>query len=96
MTLSRLEQETIITFNEAESFAEMYTHNGRLKNRLKELAEARTDEVEYRGADHGSVSYRVPKKWIRVQASSQRKALTEEERSAIKERLSKGLKHKQE
>ena len=96
MTLSRLEQETIITFNEAESFAEVYTHNGRLKHRLKELAEARTDEVEYRGADHGSVSYRVPKKWIRVQASSQRKALTEEERSAIKERLSKGRKHKQE
>ncbi len=61
MTLSRLEQETIITFNEAESFAEVYTHNGRLKNRLKELAEARTDEVEYRGADHGSVSYRCRK-----------------------------------
>ena len=37
MTLSRLEQETIITFNEAESFAEVYTHNGRLKTVSKSL-----------------------------------------------------------
>lgn len=96
MKLSKLEQETIITFNEVEDFAEVYTHNGRLRKRLAELAEARADDVQYRGADHGSVSYRVPKKWIRVQASSRRKDLTEEERSAIKERLSKGREHRQE
>lgn len=30
MNLSRYEQETIITFNEADSAAEIFTYNGRL------------------------------------------------------------------
>lgn len=62
------------------------THNGRLKNRLKELAEARTDEMEYRGADHGSVSYRVPKKWIKINPVYTRN-LSEEEREEMRRRM---------
>ena len=65
MTLSRLEQETIITFNEAEGFAEVHTHNDRLKKRLTELAETRSDNVQYRGSDNGGVSHRVPKNGLK-------------------------------
>ena len=96
MNLSRLEQETIITFNEAESFAEVYTHNGRLKRRLAELLEKRPEDVEYRGEDCGSERYRVPKKWIRIQAPNRIKNLTEEEREAVKKRLKKGREQKRE
>ena len=32
--LSRIEQETVILFNEAESTATIETHNGRLKRKL--------------------------------------------------------------
>ena len=91
MKLSKLEQETIITFNEAEDFVEVSTHNGRLKKRLVELAAARTDEVEYRGADHGSASYRVPKKWLKVNPLARRQ-MSEEERQAVRERLNRGRK----
>ena len=38
MKLSRYEQETIITFNEEETQADVYTHNVRWKKRLAELA----------------------------------------------------------
>ena len=34
MELSRLEQETIILFNEAEPTAEIYTHNKKLREKL--------------------------------------------------------------
>ena len=34
MSISRLEQETIIGFNEAEATASVYTHNGALKRKL--------------------------------------------------------------
>ena len=96
MNLSRLEQETIITFNEAESFAEVFTHNGRLKRRLAELLENRPEDVEDRGEDYGSQRYRVPKKWIRIQAPNRIKNLTEEERDAVKKRLEKGREQKRE
>lgn len=41
MSISRLEQETIINFNEAEPTASIYTHNGALKRRLEKLAKER-------------------------------------------------------
>ena len=86
MKLSKLEQETIITFNEAEDFAEVYTHNGRLRKRLAELAAARADDVQYRGADHGSVSYRVPKKWIKVNPTYKLE-MSEERKQELSERM---------
>lgn len=35
MNLIRIEQETIIFFNEGENEAEVYTHNAKLKKKLK-------------------------------------------------------------
>ena len=39
MKLSKYEQETIINFNEEETEASIYTHNAKLKERLKMMAE---------------------------------------------------------
>lgn len=38
MKLSNQERETVITFNEAESFAEVFTYNSRMKRTLAGLA----------------------------------------------------------
>ena len=43
--LSRIEQEIIIMFNEAESTATIETHNGRLKRKLDRLAAYRPNET---------------------------------------------------
>ena len=37
MGLTKLEQETVIIFNEADDFAEIFTYNGRLKSKLNKL-----------------------------------------------------------
>lgn len=62
---SRLEQETIINFNEEEKVASVYTFNKPLQKRLAKLAEQYPDDCK-REFDtwqpEGSVDYTVPKK----------------------------------
>lgn len=41
MKLSRYERETIISFNEEEQLASVYTHNKALRNKLNKLAQER-------------------------------------------------------
>lgn len=70
MKLSRTEQETIITFNEADSTAEVFTFNGRMQRTLAKLAEDRPDDVRrVKGTPEGGETYIVPKGWIKVRAS---------------------------
>ena len=45
MGLSRLEQETIILFNEAEPTAEIYTHNKKLREKLERLSQKHPDKI---------------------------------------------------
>ena len=45
MELSRLEQETIILFNEAEPTAEIYTHNKKLREKLERLSQKHPDKI---------------------------------------------------
>ena len=63
MKLTRVEQETIITFNEEERTAGVYTHNAALRRKLDALAADRPEEcrVERVGRE-----YIVPKGWIKV------------------------------
>lgn len=78
MSISRLEQETVINFNEAEPMANVYTHNGALKRKLAKLEEERPAEVKHiRTLPEGAEEYTIPKKWIKVNAS---RILTEEQR----------------
>ena len=66
MNLSKIEQETIISFNEGEETADVYTHNPRLKRRLMELHQQKPNDVDLRRADANSATYIIPKAWIRI------------------------------
>lgn len=87
--LSRLEQESLASFNEAESFCEIFTYSPRLKRRLAALAAARPDECQQlRSTADGACEWRFPKSWLRVNptrilSASQRDRLSD----AAKERF---------
>ena len=80
MAKTRLEQETILLFNEAEKLASVYTHNKRLKGKLERLLEDRPDEMslDYNG------DYLIPKKWIKINAP---RVMSDEERQRASERI---------
>ena len=81
--LSRLEQETVINFNEAEAKAVIYTHNAALRRKLEGLADQRPGEVKRgRGFPDGGREYIVPKRWVKVNAGP---FYTEEQRRAMAE-----------
>ena len=82
MKLSKLEQESIILYNEEESTASIYTHDPKLKRKLKRLAEKYPDKVYPDRAVHaGAVSYAVPKSCVSV-----REPFSDERRRAASER----------
>lgn len=84
MNLTRYEQETIINFNEAETTASVYTHNGTLRRRLEQLAQDRPEDCRFVKASHDgkAVEYTIPKKWLRVNPG---RILTEERRAELAE-----------
>lgn len=85
--MTRLEQETIINFNEAEPTATIYTHNGALKRKLETLADQRPTEAKRgRAFSDGGREYIVPKRWVKVNAS---RILTEEQKANIASRFKK-------
>lgn len=68
MDLSLYERETIINFNEAESAANIYTHNKALRRTLDKLAQERpeyckVDRVSHEGA---AADYIIPKAWVKI------------------------------
>ena len=78
MKLSKLEQESIILYNEEEPTASIYTHDPKLKR----LAEKYPDKVYPDKAVHaGAVSYAVPKSCVSV-----REPFSDERRRAASER----------
>ncbi len=64
------ERETIITFNEKEPTASVYTMNGALIRKLEGLAQSRADDARrVKTYPDGAQEYEVPKKWVKVNAS---------------------------
>ena len=47
MKLSKYEQETIINFNEEDEYADVYTHNRKLMNRLAMLAKEHPEACKF-------------------------------------------------
>ncbi len=45
MKLSLLEQETVLLYNQAESAAEVYTHDPKLMKKLEQLAEKYPEQI---------------------------------------------------
>ena len=67
MKLSKIEQETIINFNEAEATASVYTHNEALKRQLSELCRTHPGQVRQTDANRwDGLTFELPKKWLKV------------------------------
>lgn len=81
MKLSLYEQETIILYNQAETTAEVYTHDPKLLEKLSRLAEKYPNQIS-RKDEH---SYTVPKRCVLV-----REPFSEERRAAARERAKAG------
>ncbi len=90
MALSKLERETIITYNEVEAEAEIYTYNRPLQRKLERLALERPEEVKILCSDRtGSKTFRLPKKFVSVRAARQiSPELREKMAQVAKERFS--------
>ena len=67
MKLSKVEQETIILFNEAEADMEVYTYNPAMQKQLLALRESHPAQVRMtQQGSYGSMSFQLPKKWLRI------------------------------
>lgn len=81
MKLSLLEQETVLLYNQAESAAEVYTHDPKLMKKLEQLAEKYPEQI-IKKDDHNFI---VPKRCVSVRApysEKRRKAASERARAA--------------
>lgn len=85
MSLSNLEKETVVIFNEAENTAEIFTYNRRMQTRLTALCKIRPEEIREttleRDADRIR-RYVFPKRWLRVNPGPQ---LSEELKTRMRE-----------
>lgn len=83
---TRIEQETIINYNEEEKTASIFTFNVALKHKLVKLAEKLPDECKEADTvcPESAVEYIVPKRWIKV---SPPKRISEEQKAASAERM---------
>ena len=68
MNMARYEQETIVTFNEEEKTAVIYTHNKVLRQKLEALARDRPEDCRLVKVSRSgrAVDYTIPKLWIRI------------------------------
>lgn len=76
MKLSLYEQETIILYNQAEATAEVYSHDPRLLEKLRRLAEKYPDQIVKKDRQ----TFTVPKRCVSVRepySAERRKAASE-------------------
>ncbi|MDD3228315.1 MAG: immunoglobulin [Oscillospiraceae bacterium] len=86
MKLSKIEQETILLYNEEEATASVYTHDPKLLAKLKRLSEKYPDKIYPERKEHpGTVSYIVPKSCVSIRepySDARRKAASERAKTA--------------
>lgn len=83
--LSNYERETIITYNNEEGTATVYTYHKALQNKLNKLVGTNKD-ISIERQDDESITYIVPKRWIKVQPPRQMN-YTDEQKAAMAARL---------
>lgn len=67
MALLKVEQETIILFNEAETTASVYTHNAALQRVLLELCQTHPAQVRQTEDNRcGGLTFELPKKRVKI------------------------------
>ncbi len=90
MSLTNIERETIVVFNEGEQIAEIFTYNARIKRRLQELCPLHPADVrQIKDNGEGGVTYQCPKSWIRINPPRTSINLTEEQREQRRENMRK-------
>lgn len=84
----REEKETVIRFDESPDKATLFTYNGALIRKMDSYMASHPDDVECVRRDNveclESVTYRVPKRWIKVSPPRQ---MSEENRQKSAERM---------
>lgn len=85
MALTKEEKETIITFDESNDTATIYTHTAHIQRQMEQLAAQRPDRCSLvRCFEGGAAEYNFPKKWFRIYPE---RILTADARAALAERL---------
>lgn len=92
MSLSKMEKETIITFNEQESSAEIYTYNQAMKSRLNGLCKKHPDDFTYLYDRDGASVFRFAKNLISIRAPRAGKKMSGREKEELVKRLQRGKK----
>lgn len=85
--LNKYERETIICYNEGDDEASVYTCNRALRNKLEKFAEGNPNCKLERACDE-SVSYIVPKSWVKV---TKPRVLSDEQKRAAAARIRKSM-----
>ncbi len=83
--LSRKEKETVITFNEHDSGAIIFTCSHKWQERMKKSG---LEPIEDNG--FGGLTYKIPKKAVRMPVIRKSKRLTTDQKAAIRKRLVDG------
>lgn len=79
--LTKLEQETIILFNEGEAAASVYTHNAALQRILLELCRTHPAQAHQTEKNRqGVLTFEIPKKWVKI---SPPRALSEAQKQVL-------------
>lgn len=86
ISLTKAEQETIIILTADQSEADVYTCDPVMMRRLAKLQEKRPDVFVVTESDAISVTYKCPKKCIKVQAP---RVMTDEQRKAACKNLAR-------
>lgn len=81
--LTSLERETIITYNNAEGEASIFTLNQSMRRKVIQLAEEYPDDVKILHQAEDMVDATVPKSWVKIRPP---RKLTDEQRKALVER----------
>ena len=67
MMLSKYEQETIINFNEEDDFADVYTHNLKLIQKLEKIAKEFPEECIFKTKnEYGGYRFSVSKRLVGI------------------------------
>lgn len=69
MSLSAYERETVITYNDDEKEAIVYTCNAALRRKLESISADRPDECKLARQNEFYVEYTLPKKWVKIHPS---------------------------
>lgn len=87
MSISRLEQETVIVFNEQEQEAIVETFKSSFIKKLDNLCNEYPDKFKFISEDtEGCRKYIIPKKYIRIGSP---RSVSDEQREAMSERAKK-------